>query len=274
MIVSTVLTSIVQGVREDLSARQASTPLADVQQQTASVPSARNPWAPESGQDSLGVIAEVKRRSPSKGHLADIPVPAELASEYAAGGATAISVLTEERRFGGSLADFDAVRAAVDVPLLRKDFLVTEYQIWEARAHGADLALLIVAALDDAQLNDLTALTRELGMCPLIEVHSEWELDRALAVGADVIGINARDLHTLDVDPGTVTRLLPRIPSEIIAVAESGIASTAGATEYAQAGADAVLVGQALVTGDQPREQVRQFRSIARHGRPTTVSSA
>ena len=161
---------------------------------------------------SSSVIAEVKRRSPSKGDLAEIADPAALARQYAAGGAAAISVLTEERRFGGSLADLRAVRAAVDTPLLRKDFIVTSYQLLEARAAGADLALLIVAALDDDQLRRLYDEARELGLTVLVEVHDEPETERALALGAELIGVNSRNLKTLDVDPDTFGRLVPLLP--------------------------------------------------------------
>ncbi len=172
----------------------------------------------------LSVIAEVKRRSPSKGDLAPIPDPAALATAYAAGGADAISVLTEERRFGGSLEDLRAVRTAVETPLLRKDFVVTGYQLLEARAAGADLVLLIVAALDDALLRDLHDQARELGLTALVEVHDEAEVERALAVGAALVGVNARNLKTLEVDPGTFARLAGRLPAGVVRVAESGIA--------------------------------------------------
>ena len=155
------------------------------------------------------VIAEVKRRSPSKGDLAEIADPAVLARQYAAGGAAAISVLTEERRFGGSLDDLRAVRAAVDVPLLRKDFVVEPYQVLEARAAGADLVLLIVAALDDDLLRRLHDQARELGMTVLVEVHDEAETARAVDLGAELVGVNARNLKTLDVDPDTFGRLAP-----------------------------------------------------------------
>ncbi len=158
------------------------------------------------------VIAEVKRRSPSKGDLADIPDPAALAAAYARGGAAAISVLTEERRFGGSLDDLRAVRAAVDVPVLRKDFIVTGYQLLEARAAGADLVLLIVAALDDDQLRRLHDEARELGLTVLVEVHDEAETERAVALGAELVGVNARNLKTLEVDDGTFAPARPARP--------------------------------------------------------------
>src|SRR4051812_7467120 len=200
-----VLDDIVAGVRDDLAVRQAALSEDQLIAQAALLAPPRDPM-PAFRAPGLSVIAEVKRRSPSKGELADIPDPAALATAYAEGGADAISVLTEERRFGGSLDDLRAVRAAVDTPLLRKDFVVSGYQLLEARAAGADLVLLIVAALDDSLLRDLQAQAGELGLTILTEVHDESEVERALAVGADLVGVNARDLRTLDVDPGTFGR--------------------------------------------------------------------
>ena len=168
------------------------------------------------------MIAEIKRRSPSKGALADIPDPAALAAAYAAGGADAISVLTEQRRFGGSLDDLRVVRAAVPTPVLRKDFVVTGYQLLEARAAGADLVLLIVAALDGSLLGELHDQARSLGLTVLTEVHDEHEVERALEAGADLVGINARNLKTLEVDQDTFHRLAPLLPDEVVTVAESG----------------------------------------------------
>ncbi len=208
------------------------------------------------------VIAEVKRRSPSKGELADIPDPAVLAVEYAAGGAAAISVLTEQRRFGGSLDDLRAVRAAVDVPLLRKDFVVTTYQLVEGRAAGADLALLIVAALDDDTLRRLHDEARELGLTVLVEVHDEAETQRAVDLGAELIGVNARNLKTLDVDNATFGRLAPQIPSDRVLVAESGIASPTDVKRFVAEGAHAVLVGEALVKDGAPREAVASMTGV------------
>jgi indole-3-glycerol phosphate synthase len=199
----------------------------------------------------------VKRRSPSKGDLADIADPAALATQYAAGGAAAISVLTEQRRFGGSLDDLRAVRAAVDVPVLRKDFIVTSYQLLEARAAGADLALLIVAALDEETLRRLHDEARELGLTVLVEVHDEAETERALALGAELIGINARNLRTLAVDPDTFGRLAPVVPDDRVLVAESGIAGPRDAARFAAQGARVVLVGEALVRDGDPEAAVR-----------------
>src|SRR3954453_4633757 len=202
-----VLDDIVAGVRADLAERQALVADAELEALVADAAPAPDPM-PAFRAPGLSVIAEVKRRSPSKGELADIPDPAALAGAYAAGGADAISVLTEARRFGGSLADLRAVRAAVDTPLLRKDFIVTGYQLLEARAAGADLVLLIVAPLDDTTLGRLHAQARDLGLTVLVEVHDETEIARALAVGAELVGVNARNLKTLEVDPDAFGRLV------------------------------------------------------------------
>jgi indole-3-glycerol phosphate synthase len=218
----------------------------------------------------MGLIAEVKRASPSKGDLAEIPEPAQLAETYAASGASAISVLTEQRRFRGSLADLDAVRARVDVPVLRKDFVVEPYQVHEARAHGADLVLLIVAALEDGPLQELDALVTELGMQALVETHTEEELERALALDAQLIGVNARNLKDLTVDLDRAAALLRRIPAGPLAIGESAVLSRADVEAYAAAGADAVLVGEALVTSGDPAAAVTSFRQVARRGRPVT----
>jgi indole-3-glycerol phosphate synthase len=212
----------------------------------------------------LSVIAEVKRRSPSKGDLAEIADPAALASSYAAGGADAISVLTEQRRFNGSLADLYAVRAAVRTPILRKDFIVSDYQLLEARAGGADLALLIVAALDDATLADLYSTAVGLGLTVLVEVHDEHEVERALAIGTDLLGVNARNLKTLEVDPDAFGRLVGLVPEDVVKVAESGISGPNDATRYAALGADVVLVGEALVKDGDPARAVAALRSIGR----------
>jgi indole-3-glycerol phosphate synthase len=205
--------------------------------------------------DSVRVICEVKRSSPAKGALAAIADPAALAARYAAG-ASAISVLTEQCRFSGSLADLEAVRAAVDTPLLRKDFIVTAYQLWEARAHGADLALLIVASLDQPALVSLIAQAHAIGLTPLVEVHDQQEAARAIDAGARVIGVNARNLKTLHVDRDTFARVVPAIPDHIVKVAASAVRGPQDLIAYADHGADAVLVGEALVTGPDPRTAV------------------
>ncbi|WP_320777413.1 indole-3-glycerol phosphate synthase TrpC [Streptomyces sp. CRN 30] len=253
-----VLDGILAGVREDLDQRRRETPLAELRSRAGDMPPALDPL-PAFRAPGVSVIAEVKRKSPSKGALADIPDPASLAARYATGGAAAISVLTEQRRFGGSLADLDAVRARVDVPVLRKDFIVDPYQLWEARAHGADLALLMVVSLDDGQLADLMGLCGELGLTPLVEAHTAEEVRRAAAVGAELIGVNARDLTTLDVDRAVFKELAPLIPQGAVKVAESGVAGPRDVAEYRAWGADVVLVGEALVRSGDPGTAVREF---------------
>lgn len=254
-----VLDDIVAGVREDLAERQDRVPEAHLRALVTGAPPALDPM-PAFRAPGLSVIAEVKRRSPSKGDLADIPDPAALARAYAAGGADAISVLTEERRFNGSLDDLRAVRAAVPTPLLRKDFIVTEYQLLEARAAGADLVLLIVAALDDPTLARLHDAARSLGLTVLVEVHEADEIARAIAVGAELVGVNARNLKTLEVDPEAFGRLVGLLPEGVVKVAESGIAGPEDAARYAAQGADVVLVGEALVKDGDPEATVAAMR--------------
>lgn len=264
----TVLDSIVEGVREDLTERRRALPLAEVQRAATEASPALDAHAALLGgrDDSAGVriIAEVKRSSPSAGALAEISSPADLARSYQAGGAAAISVLTEQRRFGGSLADLDAVRAAVSIPVLRKDFMVDEYQFHEARAHGADLVLLIVAALDDAQLRDFLALSHELGMNALVETHTVEEIERAMAVGARIVGVNVRNLKTLDVDVDHYSVLAPHLDDSVVRIAESGVRSEREVADYAARGADAVLVGEALVKHGDATAAIRDFRAASR----------
>jgi indole-3-glycerol phosphate synthase len=259
-----VLDEIVDGVRVDLAEREAAVPLADVKDAARRAPEALDPM-PRFRAAGVSVIAEVKRSSPSKGALAEIADPAALAADYAAGGAATISVLTEERRFGGSLDDLRAVRAAVGIPVLRKDFIVTSYQLWEARAAGADLALLIVAALDQVALECLVDRAQSIGLTPLVEVHDEEEVDRALDAGATLIGVNARNLKTLEVDRDTFSRLAPRIPDDVVRVAESGVRGPHDVFEYAKQGANVVLVGETLVKGKDPRTAVADLVAAGAH---------
>jgi indole-3-glycerol phosphate synthase len=259
-----VLDDILVGVREDLAERQSRTSLDELKDRAAALPPALD-GAAALRRPGVAVIAEVKRSSPSKGALAAIADPASLAADYEAGGASVISVLTEQRRFGGSLDDLDAVRARVEVPVLRKDFVVSSYQLWEGRAHGADLALLIVAALDQEALISLVERSTSLGMTPLVEVHDEAELERALAAGATVVGVNARDLKTLEVDRGVFSRLAPLIPEGVVKVAESGVRGPHDLLAYAAAGADAVLVGEGVVTGGNPRQAVAELVTAGNH---------
>ena len=245
-----VLDELVAGALEDQRARELTVSLEDVKKAALAAPAPIDATRWLKRADGIPVIAEIKRASPSKGHLSDIPDPAALAREYEKGGASAISVLTEGRRFLGSLDDFDKVRAAVHIPVLRKDFIVTDYQIYEARAHGADLVLLIVAALDDAQLKHLLDLAHELGMTVLVETHTREEIERARQAGAKVIGINARNLKNLKVDVNKYNELAADLPDDVIKVAESGVFGAVEVEDYARAGADAVLVGEGVATAD------------------------
>jgi indole-3-glycerol phosphate synthase len=259
-----VLDEILAGVREDVERRQERVPLERIRQLAAAAPPPKDAYA-VLRRPGVGVIAEVKRSSPSKGHLAEIADPAELASEYASGGARCISVLTEGRWFGGSLEDLAAVRAAVNIPVLRKDFVISSYQVHEARAHGADLVLLIVAALEQNALVGLLERIESLGMTALVEVHDEEEADRALAAGAQVIGVNARNLRTLEVDRSVFERIAPGLPNNVVKIAESGVRGPHDLIRYASAGADAVLVGEGLVTQKSPREAVAELVNAGNH---------
>lgn len=256
-----VLDSIIEGVREDLAVRRL--PMAQIAEAMDQAPPVRDSLDTLLANE-MSVIAEVKRSSPSKGDLASITDPASLAEQYAIAGATLISVLTEQRRFNGSLDDLDAVRARVQTPILRKDFMVDEYQFFEARAHGADVVLLIVAALGQNQLNDYHQLARELGMRAIVEVHTNDELERALDISPEIVGVNSRNLKTLDVDPQAFAELIPRIPTSIVRVAESGISKRAD-VEFAQKfGATAILVGEALVKAGDPVVAMRELLGLGR----------
>lgn len=259
-----VLDEILAGVREDVAARQQQVPLELVKERAAAARPALDAYAALRA-PGVGVIAEVKRSSPSKGALADIPDPAELAAEYAAGGARVISVLTEGRWFGGSLDDLAAVRAAVNVPVLRKDFVVSSYQVHEARAYGADMVLLIVAALEKNVLVGLLERIESLGMAALVEVHDEDEADIALEAGARLIGVNARNLKTLEVDRSTFERIAPGLPNNVVKIAESGVRGPHDLIRYASAGADAVLVGEGLVTQKSPKDAVKELVNAGNH---------
>lgn len=210
----------------------------------------------------LAVVAEVKRRSPSAGAIAPGLDPAGLAQEYERGGAAAVSVLTEPEHFGGSLEDLAAVREATGLPVLRKDFILHPAQVAEARAHGADAVLLIVAALSDPELEILIDDTHRLGMTALIEAHDAREVFRAVSAGARVVGINSRDLRTFEVDLATSQTLRGLIPASIVAVAESGITDVAAARQMASAGYHAVLVGQAAVRAPAPSSFIAELAAI------------
>jgi indole-3-glycerol phosphate synthase len=251
-----VLDSIIEGVREDLAARRL--PLSQIHEAMENAAKPLDAYAFLS-QSEMNVIAEVKRSSPSKGALAPITDPAALAEQYQEAGASAVSVLTERRRFGGSLEDLDAVRARVTIPVLRKDFMIDEYQFLEARAHAADIVLLIVAALSRSQLKDFYDLSCELGMASLIEVHTAQELESAMEISPRMIGINSRNLKTLDVDTRAFTDLIPQIPVEIIRVAESGISTRSDVQAAQSAGASVILVGEALVKSGDPISAMQEL---------------
>ncbi|CAN5250474.1 indole-3-glycerol phosphate synthase TrpC [soil metagenome] len=245
-----MLDSLVAGALADASERRAARTLAEVEAAALARPAAIDARAALAPAARVKIIAEVKRSSPSRGALAAIPDPAALAVQYELGGASAISVLTEGRKFGGSLADLEAVRASVALPLLRKDFIADPYQVFEARAAGADLVLLIVAALEQQQLRELSDLIAQLGMTALVETHSADELSRALELGARLVGVNARNLSTFELDRDLFGTLAGSIPTGVIRVAESAVKTPADVAHYRSAGADVVLVGEALVTGD------------------------
>jgi len=257
-----VLTDLVQGAREDALTRESERSLDQLEQLAARAPAVKAGADLRGVASGVGIIAEIKRRSPSKGSLADILDPVPLARDYEAGGATAISVLTEQRRFGGSLADLAAVAKATTIPVLRKDFISSDYQVVEARAHGADIILLIVAALSDEELSHLLELATRWGMTSLVEAHSAEEVRRAVAIGAKIIGVNARDLRTFEVDKTLFGRLRPLIPEDAIAVAESAVSGVEDVRAYRDQGADVVLVGEALVTGENPQQSVREYRLL------------
>jgi len=252
--IETFLERIVAATHDELAARMAQTPLAELQAQIGDLPAPRDLAAalrPAVG-GSARLIAEIKRASPSKGLLAETFDPVAQARAYAVGGAAAISVLTEPRFFLGSLDHLRAVRAAVNIPVLRKDFVLDPYQVYETRVAGADAVLLICALLDDAMLANLLALTRTLGMEALVEAHDANEARRAVAAGASVIGVNSRNLRTFVVDTSRAHRLRPLVPVDRVFVAESGVASVADAARARAWGADAVLVGEALMRAADP----------------------
>ncbi len=262
-----MLDALTAGALEDAARRRESLPTARLESIALSTPLPRDAAAilgtPKADSDGPHIIAEVKRASPSKGALADIPEPASLAARYEAGGASTISVLTEGRRFLGSLDDLRAVRAAVSLPVLRKDFIADEYQLLEARAFGADLALLIVAALAPARLAALHRFATELGLSVLVEVHDEHEVDAALEIEARILGVNTRDLKTFTMHPERFGELRERIPAGTVAVAESGVRDADDVARYRRDGADAVLVGEALVTHGDPEARVAEFGRAA-----------
>ncbi|CAG7845539.1 Indole-3-glycerol phosphate synthase [Pseudoclavibacter triregionum] len=256
-----MLDGLLQGSLEDAARRRAEKPTALVEREALEREPALDALALLAPRERVHIIAEVKRASPSRGELAEIPDPAALAAIYEGAGASAVSVLTEERRFKGSLADLEAVRAAVRIPVLRKEFIGEEHQLLEARAAGADLALLIVAALEQPVLERLARFTEQLGMTPLIEAHSRDEVLRGVDAGAGLLGVNARDLTTFELHPERFGELRGLIPAGVVAVAESAVSKPADVRAYRDAGADAVLIGEALVTDGDPASTMEALLS-------------
>ncbi|HVO11862.1 MAG TPA: indole-3-glycerol phosphate synthase TrpC [Vicinamibacteria bacterium] len=255
----TALQAILARTREHLALEQQRRPLAQLVSTAREAPAVRPLVAALSRPGRVNVIAEHKRRSPSRGAIREDLAAGEVARRYENAGAAALSVLTESDFFGGSLAHLAEARASVSLPVLRKDFLLEPWQVWEARAAGADAVLLIVAALEDAALGELLAVVAETGMSALVEVHERGELERALRAGARLVGVNNRDLRTLAVSLSTSLELLPLVPDEVVAVAESGIRSGRDLRRLRDAGADAFLVGESLMSAPCPGEALREL---------------
>lgn len=245
-----MLEELYAGALADATSRSQIVSISDLERLIDSQLPALNPIGTFRSNQFVSVIAEIKRASPSKGLIAPVPRADELAGTYQDAGATAISVLTEGRKFLGSLDDLDSVRKIAKIPLLRKDFIANEYQVLEARAHGADMILLIVAGLNQPHLQHLYGFASELGMTCLVETHSRDEVLRAIDLGAQLIGINARDLSSFETDRNLFGELSALLPQEVIAVAESAVRNQQDVIQYASFGAEVVLVGEALVTGD------------------------
>ncbi|MEX2459419.1 MAG: indole-3-glycerol phosphate synthase TrpC [Actinomycetota bacterium] len=254
------LSRLVEDLRRDLVERPL--PEGTLRSRLATAPKPR-PFAAALRGEGLSLIAEVKRSSPSAGAIAEVDA-GDQAARYARAGASAISVLTEPRHFNGSLADLRLVRRSVQVPVLRKDFLVHPAQVVEARVEGADAVLLITAALSDLELRDLLEVAEDVGLEAMVEAHSEADLERALEAGAQVVGVNARDLETLEVDVERALALLGRVPADRVRVMESGIATGEQARRAAGAGADAILVGEALMRAEDPGALVAELLDLAK----------
>ena len=245
-----MLQGLYKGSLEDAKTRESLVSANELERLIGQLPPALDVLEFFRPRDTVHILAEIKRASPSRGDLAPITDPAALADVYQSAGASGISVLTEERKFKGSLKDLQDVRKAVRIPILRKDFIASEYQLLEARAHGADIALLIVAGLSQDELSRLKQFTEDLGMTAFIETHDREELERALSVGGDLIGVNARDLSTFETDRNLFASLVDLFPKDVIKVAESAVRDAEDVRHYRDAGADVVLVGEALVIND------------------------
>jgi len=253
---SNVLTSIIEGVIEDVEKRQV--PISQIKEQLENAPKLRKAYE-ALNKDGMRLIAEIKRSSPSKGDLSAIENPVSLANDYQSGGADLISVLTESRRFKGNISDLIAVRSAVDLPVLRKDFIVTEFQVYESRLLGADLMLLIVAGLSKSQLVDFYQLATELGMDVLVEVHDLAEAEIAVDIGSKIIGVNCRNLKTLEVNDKNFDLILPQLPASVLKVAESGISTRDQVLSVQELGAKAVLIGETLVRTGNPVHTIKEL---------------
>ena len=253
---NSALSQIIEGVLEDVNNRLV--PISILEKQLDQAPVLRDAYSALS-KKGLSLIAEVKRSSPSKGALATISNPVELANSYQAGGAEIISILTEERRFKGSISDLVSVRSAVSIPVLRKDFIVTEFQVYESRIIGSDLLLLIVAGLSKSQLKDYFQLATGLGMQVLVEVHDLSEVELALEIDSKIIGVNCRNLKTLEIDKTAFDLILPRLPENVLKVAESGISTRDEVEKIESLGADAILVGETLVKSGNPVHTIKEL---------------
>ncbi len=253
---NSALSEIIEGVLADVNNRLV--PISILEKQLDQAPVLRDAYSALS-KKGVSLIAEVKRSSPSKGALATISNPVELANSYQAGGAEIISILTEERRFKGSISDLVSVRSAVSIPVLRKDFIVTEFQVYESRIIGSDLLLLIVAGLSKSQLKDYFQLATGLGMQVLVEVHDLSEVELALEIDSKIIGVNCRNLKTLEIDKTAFDLILPRLPENVLKVAESGISTRDEVVKIESLGADAILVGETLVKSGNPVHTIKEL---------------
>lgn len=256
MIESNVLNGIIEGVLEDVAKR--SVPVSMLREKLATAPQLRDAYA-ALNKEGMSLIAEVKRSSPSKGDLAEISDPISLAKSYQDGGADLVSVLTEERKFKGRVSDLIGVRQSINLPVLRKDFIVTEFQVYESRILGSDLLLLIIAGLSKSQLIDFYQLATELGMSVLVEVHTMSEAEVALDIGAKIIGVNCRNLKTLELDKNAFELILPKLPDSVVKIAESGISTRSEVEAVAELGANAILVGETLVKSGNPVHTIKDL---------------
>ncbi|MEN9293323.1 MAG: hypothetical protein RIT31_88 [Actinomycetota bacterium] len=256
MIESNALNGIIEGVLEDVAQR--SVPASMLKEKLATAPQLRDAYA-ALNKEGMSLIAEVKRSSPSKGDLAEISDPISLAKSYQDGGADLVSVLTEERKFKGRVSDLIGVRQSINLPVLRKDFIVTEFQVYESRILGSDLLLLIIAGLSKSQLIDFYQLATELGMSVLVEVHTISEAEVALDIGAQIIGVNCRNLKTLELDKNAFELILPKLPDSVVKIAESGISTRTEVEAVAELGANAVLVGETLVKSGNPVHTIKDL---------------